>query len=205
MYDLFETAYGPTYEAEYDGDFEYEIDGPFSAEAEMALAAELLTVSSDEELEQFLGKLFKKVKRGLKKVARPLGRILKPIAKKVLPIAAGALGSVFGGPAGGMIGSSLGSLAGRAFGLELEGMSPEDQEFEVARRFVRFAGEAARTAGRMQDQGPNGEVAKRAVKAAARIHAPGLLKPRIARAFAPSRSRSGRWVRRGRKIIVIGA
>ena len=33
----------------------------------------------------------------------------------------------------------LASGATKLFGLELEGMSPEDQEFEVARRFVRLA------------------------------------------------------------------
>jgi hypothetical protein len=32
---------------------------------------------------------------------------------------------------------SAGSAGGRMFGLELEGLSPEDQEFEVARRVVK--------------------------------------------------------------------
>ena len=32
------------------------------------------------------------------------------------------------------------------FGTELEGLSPEDQEFETARRFIQFAGELTRAA-----------------------------------------------------------
>ena len=37
--------------------------------------------------------------------------------------------------------------AARMFGVELEGMSPEDRDFEIARRFVRFAqAETARAA-----------------------------------------------------------
>ena len=40
----------------------------------------------------------------------------------------------------------MASSLGGAFGLELEGLSAEDQEFEVARRFVEFAGEAATNA-----------------------------------------------------------
>jgi hypothetical protein len=32
------------------------------------------------------------------------------------------------------------------FGTELEGLSPEDQEFETARRFIQFSGALARAA-----------------------------------------------------------
>jgi len=70
---------------------------------------------------------------------RQLGGLLKGAAKQVLPTLAGAAVTLVGG---GMIGSELGSAAGDAFGLELEGLSPEDGEYEVARRFVRIAGEA---------------------------------------------------------------
>ena len=45
-------------------------------------------------------------------------------------------------------------MAGRAFGLELEGLSPEDRELAAAKRFVRFASEAvseAIAASRSQD------------------------------------------------------
>lgn len=45
-----------------------------------------------------------------------------------------------------MIGSNLASVAGSALGLELEGLSPEDREFEAAKQFVRFAGQTVSNA-----------------------------------------------------------
>jgi hypothetical protein len=117
-------------------------------ELELELAAELLEITSEEELDRFLGDVFKKVGgfvSGAVKspVFKALGGVLKPIAKAALPIAGGALGTLVGGPAGGMIGSKLASAAGNLFGLELEGLSPEDREFEMAKGFVRLASGAA--------------------------------------------------------------
>ena len=73
---------------------------PLNEVEELELAAELLSISSEEELDQFLGKLFKRVWKGVKKVGRfvgkvasPLGKVLKGIAKKALPFVGGALGS----------------------------------------------------------------------------------------------------------------
>ena len=71
---------------------------------------------------------------------------LKSIAKKALPIAGGALGNFLVPGLGGAIGSKLGGMASNLFELELEGLSNEDREFEVARRFVQFASDAARKA-----------------------------------------------------------
>ena len=51
---------------------------------EMELAMELLGVSNEDEMEQFLGKMFRGIGRGLKKVGRFIGR-------KVLPKIGGAL------------------------------------------------------------------------------------------------------------------
>jgi hypothetical protein len=91
------------------------------------------------------------------------------------------------------------------FGLELEGLSPEDQEFEVARRVVRLAGNAARKAAAAPANANPASVAKKAVVKAARAHAPGLIKPTapVIKPFMGS-GRSGRWVRRGRKIVLMG-
>ena len=58
------------------------------------------------------------------------------------------------------------------FGTELEGLSPEDQEFETARRFVRLSGELTRAALRAgRDAHPGTSEAERM---AARRFAPGL-------------------------------
>src|SRR4051812_19136589 len=87
---------------------EYQQEGPLSEEEEVDLANELLSLSGEEELDQFLGKVFKKFGGG--KVFSNLGKILKPVAKKLLPIAGRVAGSFFGGPVGGAIGGKLGSL-----------------------------------------------------------------------------------------------
>ena len=56
--DEFEGNYDSPGEAETYG--EYSQEGTFSEADEMELAAELLSVSNEAELDQFLGKLFKK-------------------------------------------------------------------------------------------------------------------------------------------------
>src|SRR5947208_2773753 len=76
------------------------------------LASELLEVRSDQELDHFLGSLFRKVAGTIGKVIKSpvgqaLGGILKQVAKKALPIAGGALGTFVGGPLGGMVGGKL--------------------------------------------------------------------------------------------------
>lgn len=200
-----------------EGDFEYEEPetqdeeaGVFDETEEMELAAELLSVSDEAELEQFLGKLIKKAGRAVGRfvrssTGRSLGRILKSAARKVLPVAGGAVGTLFGGPAGAALGSRLAPAAGRLFGLELEGLSPEDQEFEVARRFVRLSGEAAKNAASVAPDADPATAAKAATVAAARRHAPGLLRPSNGDGAEPTGAgRSGRWLRRGRRIILIG-
>ena len=68
------------------------------------------------------------------------------MAKAALPIAGRALGTFVGGPVSGMIGGKLASAAGRMFGLELEGLSVEDREFEVAQRLVWFASATTKNA-----------------------------------------------------------
>ena len=191
-----------------------EIEGPLSEVEEMELASQLLEVSDEAELDQFLGKLFKKATRvagGFLKgpIGRQLGGMLKGIAKKVLPMAGGALGSMLLPGVGTAIGGSLGSAAANLFEMELEGLSAEDQEFEIARQFVKFAGEAAKQAAQTPPNVPPNEAAKSAVVAAAQQYAPGLLRPASSPAPAATdssgRGRSGRWVRRGRTIVLYGA
>jgi len=219
----FEADYGDEGEYEYDYDGEYEQDeyeadfgegeGVFDEEEEYQLAAELLATTNDEELEQFLGSLIKRAGRKLKKfVKRGPGQVLvkglRGIARKALPIVGGAAGTYFGGPAGGAIGSRLAKAGGRVFSLELEGLSGEDQEFEVARRVVRLTGVAAKNAAIAPSSGSPVADAKKAMVKAAKVHAPGLLMPVSPRMQVPVAGgvggRSGRWVRRGHKIVLMG-
>jgi hypothetical protein len=71
-------------------------------------------------------------------------------------------------------------MASNLFELELEGLSPEDREFEVARAYVRFASAAANQAANLAARSPATPpqtVLRTALTQAAQQHAPGLLRP----------------------------
>ena len=116
----------------------------------MALAAELLSVASEEELDLFLGKQvkgafrkLKKVGRFVGKIAKPLGGVFKGVVKAALPFVGGALGSFIPIPGvGTALGTALGGAVSKALEMELGELSQDEQEFEIARRFVRLAGTA---------------------------------------------------------------
>ncbi len=187
--------------------FEYEFEtqgesGVFNEYEQMELAAELLEVQSEAELEQFLGSLIKKAGGAIGKfvkspVGKAIGGVLKSAAKVALPVAGTALGGFVGGPLGAKIGGSLASAAGNALGLELEGLSNEDREFEAAKQFVKLAGETVKQTLQQQAANP-ANAAMAGIQAAARIHAPGLLGGRQGRAM------SGTWRRSGNTIILAG-
>jgi hypothetical protein len=205
-----EAEYG--YQGEGEEEFEYETDGEeeYQGEEEVLheeevdeLAAELLEVSNEEELEQFLGGLVKKVGSAAGKFVRSplgqqLGSALKGVARKALPVAGAAIGNAILPGAGGAIGGRLASAAGSVFGLELEGLSQEDGEFEVAKQFVRLAADAANTAASAPPGADAREVANHAVSSAVQKFAPG------AAASAGGGASNGRWVRKGRTLIVYG-
>jgi hypothetical protein len=188
---------------------------PFSEEEEMALAAELLEVQDEAQLEEFLGKLVRRAVRTVRNfAATPVGKrlvgVLRGAAKRALPILGTAAGGMLGGPAGAALGGKLAAGAGQIFGLELEGLSPEDQEYEVARRYVRFAGAAARTTAAGGTNAPPAAAIAGAT-AAARRHAPGYLRgggpgarPQVGQGrTCRCRSPRGQWFRRGRYIVVV--
>ena len=199
-------------------------ESPLNEALEMELASELLEVTNEEELDRFLGKLVRSVGRGVSRFARSslgraVGGVLKRVAKVALPLAGKALGTFVGGPVGGMVGGQLASMAGRAFGLELEGMSAEDAEFEVARRYVRFASAAVNNAASAPPSANPAVTAQVAATAAARRYAPGLVRgdtlapvaaapsaaPATTAPYAPAGiRRRGVWVRRGRRILLLG-
>jgi len=82
-------------ESEFENEFEGEVSGEMQ---EMELAAELLAVSNEQEMEQFLGGLIKSVGRAATNFAKSsagkaLGGILRSAAKCALPIVGSALGT----------------------------------------------------------------------------------------------------------------
>lgn len=170
------------------------------------LASELLAVTHEGELDQFLGDVIKKAGRAVGKfvkspIGQKLGGILKGVAKKALPVAGAALGNLVAPGVGGAIGGKLASAAGSVFGLELEGLSPEDREMEVAKQFVRLAADATKNAVTAPSTANPSQVAQKAVTTAAQKFAPGLLGGATTRLGGAT---TGRWVRKGTKIILLG-
>jgi hypothetical protein len=149
---------------ESEGEASYEM--PMSETEEEALAAELLGVASEEEMEQFLGGLFRTIKKRLGDAAQylsqnagPLATALKGIAAKSLPFLTGALGTAIPIPGvGTALGTAIGKAASGFLQSELESMEAEEQEFEMARRYVRLASQAIRHAGRIPPR-PNRSLA----------------------------------------------
>ncbi|MFL9930729.1 hypothetical protein P0D88_16045 [Paraburkholderia sp. RL18-103-BIB-C] len=164
-------------ETEFENEFETEMSGEMQ---EMELAAELLAVNSEQEMEQFLGGLIKSVGRAATNFAKSsagkaLGGILKSAVKSALPIVGSTLGNLVVPGAGGLIGGKLAGMAGSALGLELEGLSNEDREFEVARRLVRIGQHAAHHLSSVPPHVPPARAARIAFLRGARQVAPGLL------------------------------
>jgi len=217
-------------EMESETSFSTELESPFSEAEEMELAVEMLGVTSEAEMEQFLGNLFKKAWQGIKTIG---SKVLRPLVKTVLPIAATAAGTFFGGPGGGAIAGKLGSLVSQALEAEAAGVSPQDRDLEKCRQFVRMAATAARAAALAPPGANPVAVVQRvlanaaqqklalgtpgAAPAAAAQRMPTLGTPGAAPAAARSRCRcgqpwnctcgqsgqSGRWIRRGRDIVII--
>ena len=141
-----------------------------------------------------------------------LGDVLKDAARKALPVVGSAVGDyVSPGGRGADWGQRLGAAASQLFEMELEGLSTEDKEFELARRYAQFASAATRAAASRASNGaPPRAVARSAAADAAHTYAPGLLRlidptgvglsaPVNGASHAPA---SGRWVRRGRVVTV---
>jgi hypothetical protein len=210
--------YGNDY-GEAESSFASEYAGEMLSEAdEMTLASELLSVGNEAELEQFLGGLLKKAGSFLKsKTGQALGGMLKAAAKTALPMIGNAIVPGVGG--------ALASAAGDAFGLETEGLSSEDANWETAKGFVRFADAAIKKAAGAHPAVPPQAVAQTALLQAAKQFAPGLLRetgpgPRAGRpgrgrpssgavsgpayGAAPGQAAQGRWIRRGDTIVLLG-
>lgn len=170
-----------------------------SSAQELEFGADLLEVAGEAELDDFLRRLIAAVSRsGRAAAGSPLGnalvQTLKRAARPILPIRSGNLATATAGV------SHPNERAARLFGLELEGLSPEDKEFEIAQQFVRLAANTIRKAGAASASAPASpvDVAQAALAQAARHHAPGLM--RHGDGLAPL---AGRWIRAGSRIVVL--
>lgn len=193
---MYESPFGSaneTYEFAGADELGYESEAEFG-NLESELATELLEITSEAELDQFLGKLASSVMKGastfLKSpVGKALGGVLKNVAKTALPAVGGALGSMVLPGVGTAIGAKLGSMAG---GLikeeEAELMSEAEAEYESAQRYVRFARSAWSNAAQAPRNLPPRAVVRAASLSAARRYAPTLLQGGL---MAPWRQRRG--------------
>src|SRR6059058_3045319 len=118
---------GPGYELEQSESFTSptgELELPLHETQELELASELLEVSSEGELEQFLGNVFRTVGSAVGRFARSdagkaLREMLKDAARRALP----TTGAGTAPGAGAATGGPLAQQAGALLGLELEGLS----------------------------------------------------------------------------------
>jgi hypothetical protein len=149
---------------------------PPALSRDVELASELLDVVNDDELEWFLRGLVDEVagtRRGRLTGARQraLLREVAGVASRTLPT---LRAFVDGGWSAAEPPSAV-ATAAAVYGLELEGLSAEDRDFEIARQFVRFAEAAIDGAIVEREASSAHRGARSAVATAARRHAPGLL------------------------------
>jgi hypothetical protein len=182
--------------------------------SEDELAAELLSLTGEDQLDEFIGRL---VQQGARAAGRALrSDVGRAVAGTVRNAAVGAarqgipqLGQVVGGAIGSRLGSEdVGARIGRrlattalnraGLGDREVGVGDQEVEFEVARQVVRFAQETGRAAARIQDDGDARRVSLAAAAAAARRGS----QPVQLTAPQVSGGRSGRWVRKGNTIVV---
>lgn len=191
-------------------------ESPFSEGEEQELAAELLAVTRDRELDRFLVVLLRRAASAMgrklpSQVGRVLGGLVKGALRKILP----RIGFVFTPAAGGQV-SQLTARAGQLLGFESEGLSPEDQEFNAATQLIRLAGAAAMLAVGRSSAGAPTDVARQAMILAAQRYAPGLVRSDLqcqrslhcgcnqGGTCSCRRAMVGSWERRGRYIILHG-
>lgn len=174
---------------------EFELESPFSHEwespmhelheashLEMELAHELAEIHTEQELEEFLGKLIKSVGRvasGFVRspIGKMLGGVLKGVAKTALPM----IGTMVA-PG---IGTALGGLASRLLEVqEQEMMTEQEAELEAARRYVQWARGTTRYAMRVPPTADPRRAIRSAAVLSARQYAPALLRAQGARGFA---------------------
>jgi hypothetical protein len=194
-YEAFEYEYQPETQ-EYESYESYESQ-ELNEALEFELAQELLEITTEAELEEFLGKLVKRVAKGASSfmksgLGKAVGGVLRNVAKTALPMVGSALGSFVAPGLGTAIGGKLGGMAASLLEAEeLETMGEAEAEMEAARRYVRWASGTVRNAMRAPRSAPPRVVARSAAVSSARRYAPALVRPSYGGRTQPWRSRRG--------------
>lgn len=197
--------------------------GELTEAQEMELASQFLEIAGEEELEEFLGDLFDRAKAVAGDAYAAAGRAYNSdlVQKQVIPalktaartygpgLAGKAAERVLGPGSGKWVQSGAQWAADRWLKEELEGLSGEDREFEMARSYVRFAIEVLQRALKVPSRVPPPVAAQIAIGEAARTHAPGLV-PFVSELVGATASHgasngatsSGHWIRKGSSIVI---
>jgi hypothetical protein len=153
-----------------------------SDEQEMEFGAYLLAVTDERGLDDVITAIIRATENAVAikagtRLKHALGTILKLATRNAFTYSKRHFG-LDRKPLGPELGGALASIAGRVLGLELEGLSPEDREFEACKQFIRFGAETIRHALESNDQRNGIAAAYRAAVKAASAHAPGLMSTR---------------------------
>lgn len=196
--DEFDNEYDGEYNDEYDDEFGYEMnDNLFTDEEETELALEFLEVSNEEEMDEWLGSILRKAgkyalrkgRKHLKRYGRKYGRKLWNYAKK--------RGKSYAK-------RTIRHLGGYIRRGKMKNLlvSPKNLEFEMAKQLVRLNGAGVQNAVKLSNRMPTQAAVTIGFKKAARKYGtPGGLGGRK----TAGRGRSGRWLRRGNRIVLLGA
>jgi hypothetical protein len=198
---------GDELEYEHDAGDEWE-----STADQDGLAYELMTVSDPAEMEEFLGKLMSAASRRFKKFgANALPKLLpvlkgpvRGLLKRAMPLLGSAAGSVVPG-AGTLLGGMAGQKLGQLLGGEMEGASDDEAKVELSRKLVNTVTDAVDRAA--QDPAARSEpiaAARDALVGAMQANLPSGVRQAMGQRSRGSRASSGRWIRRGRQIILLG-
>ncbi|MFN0180339.1 MAG: hypothetical protein ACKVZ0_16185 [Gemmatimonadales bacterium] len=193
-----------------------------------ALAFELMGLGSGAEMDEFLGRIFRGVGKRLRRVAKKAlphavsflkgpGAMLLAKALPLVGTAAGSLvpglGNVVGAAAGRMVGQCLqGDDNGGDTGAQLDSMMGEmgyndleEAKMDVATRVVRTIADAAGQAATDPNATTNpAVVARTALSGAMDRHLPGAIRQALARTGPQRGAKTGRWIRKGNRIILLG-
>jgi len=178
----------------------------FDESQELEWASRLLEVANEHQLDHFLHDMIREAGTAAGAAgaalhpsdAQAIAGVLKQAVHEIIPAS-----MQHGAPAqpsvGAQLGSRLSSVAGQMLGLELEGLSSEDREFEAVKQFVRFAGQTVKNTLEAAPGTDSHHNAHRAATDAAQVYAPGLF---AESPHAPGNS--GRWVACHDRIILFG-
>lgn len=185
---------GSLYEYEFNNEFEYEGEGELN---------ELLSVTNELELENFLGNIFNAAKRLYNS---PQGQAVKKdfvagaksFGKKMLPSVGRNLGSYLGGNTGANVGGALANAASNWLFGEVGEMEAVD--------YLRVVKKAAKYLNKAISEGASGaprQLVTQAINQAAR---PILSKRRASGGYSRITSKNkGTWFRQGNQLVLQNA